>query len=171
MTLPLWQKLDQMARNITPFSLTLALIIFSVVPLRIPGYAPIAPVLALMSIYHWAIYRPNLLPLFAVFLLGLMHDLLSGTPVGLYILVFLTVYGLVVSQRRFLVGKSFFVYWFGFLLISFGAAVESWVLASAWNLALMDFQPVFFQFLLSLGIFPIIAWVFLRWQQSFLQQD
>lgn len=171
MSVALWQKLDQMARNITPFGLTLALVIFSAVPLRIPGYAPIAPVMALMSIYHWAIYRPNLMPLSAIFILGLMQDLLVGTPLGLYILVFLTVYGLALSQRRFFAGKSFFIYWLGFAIIAFAAAVESWVLASAWNLALLDFKAVFFQYLLSLGIFPIIAWVFLRWQQSLLQQE
>ena len=58
-----WQRLDKAARSITPFGLTLFLVILSVVPMRIPGYAEIAPVLALMAVYHWAIYRPNLMPL------------------------------------------------------------------------------------------------------------
>ena len=171
MNLTIWQRLDQWARNITPAGLTLVLVILSVVPLRIPGYAEIAPVLALMSIYHWAIYRPNLMPLGAVFLLGLLQDLLSGSPVGLYVLVFLTVYGVVLSQRRFFAGRSFIIYWFGFAIIAFGAGVESWLLASLLNLALMDFKLVFFQFLLSLGILPVVAWLFLRWQQAILYQE
>jgi rod shape-determining protein MreD len=86
-------------------------------------------------------------------------------------LVFLTVYGVVLSQRRFFAGKSFAVYWFGFAVVSLLASFESWVLASVWNLALIDFNAVTFQYLLSLGIFPIVAWIFLRWQQAFLQQD
>ena len=171
MSVAVWQKLDHMARSLTPFGLSLLLVILSVVPTHFPGYAQIAPVLALVSIYHWAIYRPNLLPLFSVFILGLLQDLLSGTPVGLYILVFLTVYGVVLSQRRFFAGKSFTMYWFGFAIISLVASVESWALASAWNLALLDFNAVTFQYLLSLGVFPIVAWIFLRWQQAFLQQD
>ena len=65
--------------------------------MRIPGYAEIAPVLALMAVYHWAIYRPNLMPLWSIFVLGVLQDLLSGVPLGLYILVFLTVYGVVLS--------------------------------------------------------------------------
>ena len=56
-------------------------------------------------------------------------------------------------------------------IIAFGAAVESWLLASIWNLAIMDFQAIFFQYLISLGLFPVVAWVFLRWQQAFLPQD
>ena len=171
MSIAFWQKLDQTARSITPFGLSLLLVILSVVPTHIPGYAQIAPILALVSIYHWAIYRPNLLPLFAVFILGLLQDLLTGTPLGLYILVFLTVYGVVLSHRRFFIGKSFTVYWFGFAVVSLVASVESWVLGSAWNFALLDFNAVTFQYLLSLGIFPIIAWIFLRWQQAFLRQE
>lgn len=171
MSTALWQKLDQTARNLTPFFLTLALVILSVVPVRIPGYAEVAPVLALMSVYHWAIYRPNLMPLWAVFLLGVLQDLLSGMPLGLYILVFLTVYGVSLTQRRFFAGKSFFILWMGFVIIAFGAAVESWLLASAWNFTILKFESVFFQYLLSLGIFPIVAWIFLRWQQAFLHQE
>ncbi len=171
MNIAVWQKLDHMARSFTPFGLSLFLVILSVVPTHLPGYAQISPILALVSIYHWAIYRPNLLPLFSVFILGLLQDLLIGTPVGLYILVFLTVYGVVLSQRRFFAGKSFSVYWFGFAVVSLMASVESWLLASAWNLALLDFNAATFQYLLSLGVFPIVAWIFLRWQQAFLQQD
>ena len=166
-----WQRLDKAARSITPFGLTLFLVILSVVPMRIPGYAEIAPVLALMSVYHWAIYRPDLMPLWSIFVLGVLQDLLSGVPLGLYILVFLTVYGVVLSQRRFFAGRSFLLYWLGFGIMAFCAAVESWVLASLWHLSLLNFETVFFQFLLSMGIFPFVAWVFLRWQQALLGPD
>ena len=89
MNIAIWQKLDYLARSITPFGLSLILIVLSVLPTHIPGYMQVAPILVLISIYHWAIYRPNLLPIFAVFILGLLQDLLLGTPVGLYILVFI----------------------------------------------------------------------------------
>ncbi len=171
MNTALWQKLDQAARNITPFLLTLVLVFISVLPTRIPIYAEVAPVLALVAVYHWAIYRPNLMPLWCVFLLGLFQDLLSGMPLGLYCLVFLTVYGLALTQRRFFAGKSFYIYWMGFVVIAFVAAVESWLVASIWHFAVLNFETVFFQYLVSLGIFPIVAWIFLRWQQAFLHQE
>ena len=171
MNIAIWQKLDYLARSITPFGLSLILLVLSVLPTHIPGYMQIAPILVLISIYHWAIYRPNLLPIFAVFILGLLQDLLLGTPVGLYILVFLTVYGVVLSQRRFFVSKSFTVYWFGFAVISMLASIESYFLGSIWNVILLDFNAATFQYLILLGIFPAVAWVFLRWQQAFLQQD
>ena len=171
MNIAIWQKLDNLARSFTPFGLSLILVVLSVLPTHIPGYMQIAPVLALISVYHWAIYRPNLLPIFAVFILGLLQDLLLGTPVGLYVLVFLTVYGVVLSQRRFFVGKSFIFFWFGFAVISMLASIESYFLGSIWNVILLDFNAATFQYLILLGIFPAVAWVFLRWQQAFLQQD
>jgi len=166
-----WQKLDYFARSITPFGLSLILVILSVVPTHIPGFIEITPIFALVAIYHWAIYRPDLLPIFSVFILGLLQDFLLGTPVGLYILVFLTVYGIVLSQRRFFAGKSFTFYWFGFALMSMLASIESYLLGSIWYIMFLDFNMAALQYLILLGIFPTVAWVFLRWQQAFLQQE
>ncbi len=171
MNIAIWQKLDNLAQCLIPFGLSLILVVLSVLPTHIPGYMQIAPILALISVYHWAIFRPNLLPISAVFILGLLQDLLLGTPVGLYGLVFLTVYGVVLSQRRFFVGKSFIFFWFGFAAISMLASIESYFLGSIWNVILLDFNAATFQYLILLGIFPAVAWVFLRWQQAFLQQD
>ncbi len=171
MTVGVWHKLDQWARNLTPFGLTLLLIVLGVLPIHVPSYSQVAPVLAIMSVYHWAVYRPQLLPAPAVFLLGLTQDLLSGAPVGLHALIMLTVYGTVVWQRRFLVGKSFAIYWFGFALIGAGASAESWIIASLWNLVFLDLRTIFFQYVLALGFFPVIAWIFLHWQRAFLQQE
>jgi rod shape-determining protein MreD len=85
-----WQRLDLWARNSTPFGIAVLLVILNVVPTSIPDYATISPTLALIAVYHWAIYRPNLLPLTAVFALGLLQDILSGAPLGVYALVFLS---------------------------------------------------------------------------------
>ena len=171
MNTAIWQKLDYFARSSTPFILSLVLVILSVIPTHIPGYMAVAPVLPLVSIYHWAIYRPNLLPVFTVFILGLMQDFLMGTPVGLYVLVFLTVYGIVLSQRRFFAEKSFIFYWFGFGVISLLASIESYLLGSVWNVVFLDLNAAIYQYIILLGMFPTLAWIFLRWQQAFLQRD
>jgi len=163
-----WQRIDQGARNVTPFLMSIALVLASVLPVPAPGYTAIAPAFALMSLYHWAIYRPNLLPVSAVFAIGVLHDLLTGSPVGLFTLVFLTVYGVALTQRRFIAGKSFLIYWFGFAILALGGAAEGWLLASIWHFRPLDPHPVLFQFFLSVGTFPLLAWVFLRWQQSVL---
>lgn len=166
-----WHSLDFMARQLTPFALTLILVLLNVVPMHIPGYARVVPILPLMAVYHWSIYRPELMPAYAVFAIGLLQDVLTGTPIGVNALVFLGVYGVVLSQRRFFAGKSFFIMWLGFALVAAGAVLASWLLISIFNMTLVAPKAAIFQYLLTLGCFPFIAWLFLRWQQAFLKQE
>ena len=164
-----WQRLDVIARKLTPFALTLALIVLSVVPTHLPGFARVAPMLAVMAIYHWTLNRPELLPAAALFFLGLLQDSLSGMPLGVNVLVFLTVYGVVLSQRRFFAGKSFLITWLGFALVAAGAAAESWLLVSAFHVTLLEPTAVFYGYIMTAGCFPVLAWIFIRWQQAFLR--
>ncbi len=170
MTSGFWHRLDMLARQLTPAVLTLVLVIINVMPLHIPGFSRIAPLLPLMAVYHWAIFRPRLLPAYLVFLIGLLQDVLTGTPIGVNALVLLAVYGAVLSQKKFFIGKSFFILWLGFSVIAAGALAVNWGLISAINLTLVEPRTVIFQYLLTLGFFPAVAFVFLRWQQAFLKQ-
>ncbi|NQU60425.1 MAG: rod shape-determining protein MreD [Rhodospirillales bacterium] len=171
MTPGLWQRMDLLARQLTPVMLTLVLVIINVIPLHIPGFSRVAPLLPLMAIYHWAIYRPHLLPAYAVFLIGILQDILTGTPIGVNAFVFLLAYGAVLSQKSFFLGKSFFILWLGFSLIAAVAAVISWMAISLLNVTLVEPKTVVFQYLMTLGFFPAVAWAFLRWQRAFLRQD
>lgn len=163
-----WARLDTTARRLTPFALTVLLVLINVLPLQIPGFARIMPLLPLMSIYLWAVHQPNLMPAIAVFIIGMLQDILTGAPLGINIVSFLVVYGLVVRQRRFLIGKSFAVIWVGFSLVAAGAVLIDWALVSIYYSVLAEPEAMAFQYLLSLGTFPALSWLFMRWQQAFL---
>ncbi len=171
MTSGLWHRMDLLARQLTPSVFTLALVFLNVVPLHIPELSRVTPLLPLMAIYHWAIFRPKLLPAYAVFLIGLFQDILTGTPIGVNALVFLIVYGVVLSQKRFFIGKSFLILWLGFSIIAAGASVISWAVISLFNVTIVEPKTVIFQYLMTLGFFPAVAWLFLRWQRAFLRFD
>ena len=100
-------KLDRAARHLTPFLLTIILLLINHVPINAPGASRITPVLALISVFHWGVYRPDLLPAYSVFFLGLLHDMLGGAPVGVWTLIYLVLYKVAVLQRRFFFGKKF----------------------------------------------------------------
>ncbi len=165
----LWLRMDGFARRLTPFGITLILVIVNLVPLHVPGFVRVAPILPLMAIYHWAVHKPELMPAYAVFLIGFLQDLLTGAPVGLNTMVYLIAYGTVMSQRRFLAGKSFAVIWLGFALVTLGAAAMGWLFGSILTVSLIDPKGLLFQSLLTLGLFPVLAWAFLKWQQAFLE--
>ncbi len=168
---PFVQRLDTVTRNSMPVLLTFILVLVNFIPLQIPGLSQVVPVLPLMAIYHWAIYRPQLMPPLAVFLIGAFFDVLSGTPIGVNALVFLAVYGVVVFQQRFFVGKSFIVVWLGFGLIALGASVLSWILMSILATTLIDPRAVIFQLFLNFSFFPVLAWLFLYCQNTYLKLE
>ena len=134
----LWSRLDIIARSITPFGLTILLVLINVLPLQVPGLSRVMPLFPLMSIYLWAIHQPELMPSYAVFLVGFLQDTLIGTPIGLHILTYLIVYGTVVWQRRFLAGKPFAVIWVGFSLVAAGATAANWFLISLFYLTIIQ---------------------------------
>ena len=76
----LLQRLDRVARSLWPFVLSLLLVIASVLPLQLSDFGRISPNLAVMATFYWAIYRPDLFPAPAAFLLALT----DGIPGSLF---------------------------------------------------------------------------------------
>ena len=169
MDITFWQRLDTIARRILPLVITVMLALAAAVPSHVPGLAPLVPAVALISIYYWTIFRPDLLPALAVFGVGLFQDILSGMPLGVNALVFLLVYAVVLGQRRFFLGKSFLVMWWGFLLIVAGAFLLTWLAVSALETTLLDPMPVLFEAGVTLAVFPIFTRLFIRTQQAMLK--
>lgn len=157
-----WRRFGVRLRLLTPAALTLAAVFISVVPLGVSGLPEVTPFFTLMAVYHWSIYRPELLPAPAVFVLGVVQDGLSGGPLGLFALILVVVYGLVTMQRRTFLGKTFSVEWFGFSLVVLGATLASWLISCIYYATLMDPRPVILQAGLTLAIYPCMVWVIVR---------
>ena len=146
-------------RAFVPALAALVAVVLAVMPVGIPRFAEVTPFLALIVVFYWSVYRPDLLPVWAVFLLGLCQDLLTGAPTGLAALVLVLVHGLAVSQRRVLLGQTFAVEWAGFLLAASGAAVLAWLLSSLWHTALVAPMPFAIQALVTVALYPLGAWL------------
>ncbi|MEW5704232.1 MAG: rod shape-determining protein MreD [Pseudomonadota bacterium] len=170
MTPSLWQNLEHHMRNLAPFVTALLLLFLSLVPFRLPGYAVIAPMLTLTAIYYWGLYRPDLMPATAVFFIGLLQDLLSGVPIGLNTGIFLLVYGIVVTQRRYFLHESFSITWVSFMMVAAAASILQWAAFSLLDWTVHDPSPGVFQYLLTLVLYPCLAWVYAQTQQIVLRQ-
>ncbi|MCW8836280.1 MAG: rod shape-determining protein MreD [Rhodospirillales bacterium] len=166
-----WYQLDRTARGLTPFALAVLMVMVAATPIHIPELARIMPAVALVAVYHWTLYRPELLPAPAVFVLGLFQDFLAGGPVGIGTLVLMGVYGALLGQRGFFYGKSFAVVWMGFVLVAAFAKFLSWMLLSAYYSMAVTPDAFFFQYLLTIMIFPPISAFLLRWQRNILRQE
>ncbi|MBF0391925.1 MAG: rod shape-determining protein MreD [Alphaproteobacteria bacterium] len=163
-------RMDIWARHLVPFGLTLCLLLVNVTPTRIPGFAGVAPMLPMMAVFYWAIFRPDLLPAWVAFVIGLLFDVVSGTPLGVNALVLLLVQGVTSAQRRFFLGNTFVVAWWGFGMIAAGASTLAWMLVSLLIDGRIAFRAVLFEYLLTVSLYPVVAWVLARTQVMLLRQ-
>ncbi len=162
-----WHRLDIVARSISPFFVTLLLVLFGLVPLHISDLSPIVPSLALISVFFWSVHRADLMPIWAVFLIGLAQDVLTGGVIGPGIIGLLIAHALVVWQLRFFLSASFAMIWCAFMLVAAVAMTVTWLLTCIAMVTYVDPDPVFFQYLVTLAFYPCLAWAFLRGQRLF----
>jgi len=166
----LWQRLDQGARHLIPFISTLLFTLGGVVAWPLPYIGAVVPSLALMAVYYWAIHRPDLFGPGSACAIGLLTDILHGTPLGVSALVFVALHQLILSQRRFFSGQGFFVLWAGFAIAMVVAMLSHWLILSLIEKQMIPATPVLLQGLLSITMFPLPAWLFIRLQRVALSQ-
>lgn len=154
------QRLDHFARLCLPVGLTLFLVLLAITPLQITGFAPVAPLIVLGSLYYWAVYRPHVMPLYMVFLVGLLEDILTGAPLGMNALIYLMAFGLVASQRRFLLNKSFGVVWWGFMLVAATVAGLRLLVIAAMGGMMPDPMPGLFSYFSTVAAYPFLTVLF-----------
>jgi len=155
--------------RLVPFLTTVLFAFFSIVPLNLPGFAVVMPAFALMAVFHWTVYRPDLLPLSAVFASGLLLDLLNGTPyVGISALMFLIGRSAVMGQRKLFVNRPFAIVWLAFLVLAVALFSLLWVLVSALHGSFIDLRPFAFQAVLTVACYPAASYVLARAQRALL---
>ena len=156
---------DAFAAGLLPIFTMLLLTLVATMPVRIPGYAAVTPLFAVMGAYHWTVYRPDLLPPLGLFAIGVVADLLAGAPLGVSSLVLLVVRALVMRQRHFFVGRLFPFVWAGFAIAAGGAAALEWALGCAINATLFDPRSALLQWVLTVGAYPVVSWFLMRLQR------
>src|SRR6516225_1559267 len=125
---PARQLIDNPVARLLPIATTLLATVISIQPAHIPGYAALTPAFTLMTVSHWRIYWPDLLPPFGLFLVGITQDLLTGVPPGVTALALLLARAVVLRHRRHFVNRLFPFVWAGFTMVTGGAMLFLWTL-------------------------------------------
>jgi len=144
-------------------------VLISTVPFYIPGFGPVTPNFVLIAVFFWAIHRVDLISSVTVFFIGLLLDILVGSPPGINAAVLVLVRSLLVMQSRVFRGKSFLVLWWGFCLVAVCVGFVIWGLNSIYNMILMDPLPIIFQMIMTITVFPFLAWGFAKMHQKLFQ--
>lgn len=155
-----WNSLDTVVRNATPFFMALALVVIGQLPFSLPGHASVTPFFVLMAVYYWELHRPDLLPVLAVFPIGLLQDVLEGEPLGVNAFVLVAVSWIVISQQRFFKGKPFLVVWWGFAMVALVAAILRWMLVSLLFGVAISLWAIAFELVLTVTLYPVLTVAF-----------
>lgn len=155
----LLRRLDAWGRASLPALGTALLMVLAGGPTGIPA---LVPAVTLPCIVFWSLFRPGHMPPPAVFLLGLLQDLLTIAPLGTGVVTLLVAHGLAVSWRRFLVRQSFAFVWLAFCGFAAGSAALGWLLTAVLNWVLPAPMPALHQAALSAGLYPGFAYVLTR---------
>src|SRR5438477_1016184 len=154
-SIPSLPRVNSGVARMLPIATTVLAAVIAILPVPVPGYAGLTPAFTLMAVYHWTIYRPDLLPPIGVFAVGLAEDLLAGAPIGVSALVLLLARAAVLRYRRYFINRTFPFVWTGFTLLSAVAMLVVWALHCIVSLTFFDLRATVFRAVLTIAIFPV----------------
>ena len=123
------------------------------VPVPLPK--ALVPDFVLMLVFVAAAFRTEVFPVWLCFLLGLLADLLGGTPPGMQAAAFTGVHAFASSQRPHLQLTQFL--WVGFFVAAAAIAGFRWALMSGYHQAWLDTGPMLTNLALTVLAFPIVS--------------
>jgi rod shape-determining protein MreD len=167
-SIPSLPRVNSSLARMLPVATTVVAAVLAILPVRAPGYAALVPAFALMAVYHWTIYRPDLLPPFGLFAIGLGQDLLTGGTVGVGALLLLLARAAVLRFRRYFINRTFPFVWGGFTLLAGAALFGLWALHCVLQLNFFDLRTTVFRAVLTIAMFPVASFVLGRTQRALM---
>lgn len=161
-------RIDGVARQSIPFALALLLVLMSALPAALPAFREAGPSWVLIAVFYWSVYRPDLMPVQAAFVLGLLQDFLLGTPPGLSALIYVAIRGCAGIVARHATGRSFLKAWMLFTAAATIAAIVRHLLVVVWHEQLVSPTLAVVQLLLTVGAYPLASWALVRLQKGLL---
>ncbi len=171
MKMALEHKTEKGFRAALPFISTFVLILLMQVQYRVAFLDNLFPFLSLLAVYYWCIYKPQLMPVSMVFILGLLQDLLSGGPLGMMALALILVRTLVMGQGRQLPERGFLFNWLVFFIFALLFGLTTWTIASIYLKETQNLWNVLGQSMLTIAIFPVIFWLLSRLNHRLLAEN
>jgi rod shape-determining protein MreD len=148
--------------GLVPFSMGLFAVVLANLPLSLLGGHVPSPLLALMPVYFWCLVRPDLMSPAAALVIGLLEDLLSGGPPGVWAVSFVACYALVNRQRDAFAGLSGLGAILGFAAAMLVTAGVAYLIIAIYFVRLPPATPLIVEIAVSV-LFYIPGAVLLGW--------
>lgn len=147
---------------LVPFLCSVLAVGVANLPISILGGLVPPPLLALMPVYFWCLVRPDLMPPALAFAIGVLEDLFSGGPPGVWGASFVAAYALIDRQRDSFAGLSGIGAILGFGAAMLVSALTAYVVVAIYYARLPPVAPVVVEITVSI-LFYIPVAVVLGW--------
>lgn len=145
--------------DILPILSVITLILMTVIPDIMPNVARMGALWPLIGIAYWTLARPRNMKPSAVFMLGLLMDIVSFVPLGVHGFIFVTMQIILKRQRRFLLGQGFWVLWTAYALLGLAVYTSLYVLISPVQPSAVNFTQGLIGVALSWACVPLVVWI------------
>ena len=144
------------AYKIMPFFIILILSIVSVAPIMPTGLEEIAPLLGVISLTFWIVYKPELIGWIPTIVIGIINDVLYGSMLGVSCLAAVIIRIMIIRVSYNIENNIMITF------ICLGLSLIIWLLVNnifrgLFYPDLYNYYNLIFQFLVSIVISPIVV--------------
>lgn len=150
-------SLSSAGSAIVPFFCGVLGVIASNLPVAALGGSLPPPLFGLMPVYFWSLLRPDLVPPGVAFAVGLLEDLLSGGPPGVWTASFVASYAFLDRQRDAFAGLTGIGAILGFALTILIADMTAYVIFWAYYWHVPPVTPLVLQLMTSVLFYIPVA--------------
>lgn len=120
------------------------------------------PLLPLIAIFIWSSLRPRFMPPFIIFFIGIMQDLLTGGPMGIWALAYLTAMMIMRVRKEEGAPRELGPLWFRFVAVTAIATLVAWATGSLAIGGPAAVRPMLVEAAASILMFPLIGLLTIR---------
>lgn len=135
-------------------------------PIQLFGLRLPEPVMPMVLAFAWPLIRPSMVATATLFVLGLFLDLFWNTPLGLWPLCLMAVYGVLVLSRNLLAGHDGLVRLGWYVACTLGAFGLAYVVVSARAANAPSLYAVLGQIAPTLLLYPLANWMIERFDDG-----
>jgi rod shape-determining protein MreD len=128
-------------------------VLFSI-PLRLWGLQLPEPVFPMAAVFAWGVIRPSVLAPLAAVIMGLFLDILWGGAIGLWALILLIAYGLVLGARSMTAGQSRGALWIWYGVVTAIAMAAGYLIVALRDKAMPSLIATGWQYLATIVLYP-----------------
>lgn len=154
-----------------PLFVSILWLMISAIPLRSEVSANARPMIGVICVYFWTACRSDLFNLWSVFLLGVVSDIMSIAPLGIYLFLYLIMFLLVTNLAKYVTEKTFEILWVGLVLLLPVVMFAGWLMMSVYYACFLPVKAMFFSYFLSVALYPIVGGINALIANSCLQDD